>query len=668
MGSATGKAARGDREFQSVMGWARSGLTQACVDRYWHLLQAGANPARILFLVRSRRQGAEVLRRLQALSSGLVGPWRIETFLQRVGRALAEYWPQVCARVPQLPRSFEPVPLAKDLTQFLCGRVCALCPRHGEVFANLGLDEFQIWDQISSAAYIAGASGLTAEAVGSRLAAAWPEDRDPARAEALGALSCCVEQLWQAGLQLGSLDFGLQLRLFQEHILPLAEFWQEWDHLIVDQAEDSCGVALEFYRQGQAHLQSQFFSYTLGGGISLTAIPETVACFLLENTQVRFTEGSYCGSAGLVRLGLQIARAVAPQFSSPLPEPALGKLPRVEVLEGETPFAALEAMVAQIRQLLDAGIPAFRLAVLLPCMDAGVSLSLQEQLPEAPILPIAPFPALIRYPLVRALLTAAEVAHPQWGAFPTLPAWRLLLSSVLDLDPIRAALLAEDTLDPVGRSLRPRTAVRQPERVGFANLERYQRLLDWLRSYRPGPSLAAFFQRFFAEHLTTASPQDQELLQLLTDAAQRFRRAFPTEEDPAFLAMIRSGQSPSNSRFEPDYSRYLVVATPAAYIQRGLEADYQFWFDITNPRWSRSLWRGLYNSRVLTPEWKGGVFDTAQDREARQQILARTLLNLCCRARQGLWLVRSTFNGRGEENTGTLDLLVLKAAKAIACA
>ena len=665
MGSAPGKATLGDREFQSVMGWARSGLTQACVDRYWHLLQAGANPARILFLVRSRRQRAEVLRRLQALSSGLVGPWRVETFLQRVGRALAEYWPQVCARVPQLPCSFEPVLLAKDLTQFLCGRVCALCPRHGEVFANIGLDEFQIWDQVSSAAYIAGASGLTAEAVGSRLAAAWPENRDPARAEALGALGCCVERLWQAGLQLGALDFGLQIRLFQEHILPLAEFWQEWDHLIVDQAEDSCAVALEFYRQGQAHLQSQFFSYTLGGGISLTAIPEAVACFLLENTQVRFPEASSCSAAGLVRLGLQIARAVAPQLSSRLPEPPAGKLPRVEVLEGETPFAALEAMVAQIRQLLAAGIPPSRIAVLLPRMDAGISLSLQEQLPE--VLPIAPFPALIRYPLVRALLTAAEVAHPHWGAFPTLPAWRLLLSSVLDLDPIRATLLAEDTLDPVGRALRPKTAVRQPERVGFANLERYQKLLDWLRSYRPGPSLAAFFQRFFAEHLVTASPQDQELLQLLTDAAQRFRRAFPTAGDPAFLAMIRSGQTPSNSRFEPDYSRYLVVATPAAYIHRGLEADYQFWFDITNPSWSPSLWRGLYNSHVLTPEWDGGVFDAARDREARQQVLARTLLNLCCRARQGLWLVRSTFNYRGEENTGTLDLLVLKAAKGTAC-
>ncbi|MFT0789114.1 hypothetical protein NW858_14715 [Synechococcus sp. H55.10] len=654
--------------FQSVLGWAGSGLTQACVERYWSLLQAGSDPARILFLVRSQRQADEVLRRLQQSSLGLVGPWRIETFLQRVGRSLADHWPQVCARLPQLPPQFEPIPLAKDLTQFLCQRACALCPRHGQVFAGVGLKEFQIWDQISSAAYIAGASGLAAEAVGSRLAAAWPAEGDPGRAEALQAMGCCVERLWEVGLRLGSLDFGLQIRLFGEYILPLAEFWQEWDHLIVDQAEDSCGVALEFYRQGQAHLQSQFFSYTLGGGVSLTGIPEAVADFLMENTRVQLLERSYRGSAGMIRLGVQIVRVLDPQFSHSLPEPKGGEPPKVQVLEGETLFTAVEGMVAEIRQLLRAGIPASRIAVLLPRMDVGVSLRLQEQLPE--VLPIAPFPALIRYPLVRAVLTAAELAHPEWGAFPTLPAWRLLLSWVLDLDPIRAALLAQDTWDPVGRSLRSRTAVRQPERVGFANLERYQRLFDWLRGYPPGPSLAVFFQRFFADHLAPviSSPQDQELLRVLIEAAQRFRRAFPTEGDAAFLAMIRSGQTPSSGRFEPDYSRYLVVATPVAYINRGLEADYQFWFDITNPLWSRSLWRVLYNSRVLTPEWDGEVFDAAQDLQARQQILARTLLNLCCRARKGLWLVRSTCNYRGEENTGMLDYLILKAAKAMATA
>ncbi|MEN9230202.1 MAG: hypothetical protein Q6L68_04795 [Thermostichus sp. DG02_5_bins_236] len=666
-----GKSSR----FQSVIGWAGSGLTQACIERYRSLLKTGSDPGRILFLVRSQRQAREVLDRLQQESTALVGPWRVETFLQRVGRSLTDHWPQVRAGIPQLPAKFEPVPLAKDLTQFLCSRVCALCPRHGEAFANTGLKEFQIWDQISSAAYIAGASGLPAEAVGSRLAQAWPEDADPVRAETLQAMGCCVGRLWAAALKLGSLDFGLQIRLFQEHILPLADFWAEWDHLIVDQAEDSCAVALEFYRQGQSHLQSQWFSYTIGGGASFIAVPERVACFLTGKTQIQLLEDSHRASTGMIRLGLQIARVLDPQFSHPLSTPQSKDLPSLQVLEGETQFAAVEVMVAQIKTLLAAGTQASRIAVLLPRMDVGVSLSLQEQLPEA--WPIAPFPALIRYPLVRAVLTAAELAHPEWGAFPTVPEWRLMLGLVLGLDPVRAALLAEDTLDPVRRSLRPKTAVRQPERVGFANLERYQKLLTWLQGYRScsagsrgssGSLLAHFFQQFFADHLANGvtSAQEQELLQLLIEAAQRFWQAFPSETDHSFLAMIRSGQTPSSSRYEPNYSQHLVVATPLAYINRGLEADYQFWFDITNPSWSRSLWHTLYNDRVLTPDWDGVVFDPVQDLQARQQVLARTLLNLCCRNRHGLWLVRSTFNYRGEESTGILDHLILKGFRAMA--
>ncbi|MGQ9837607.1 MAG: hypothetical protein ACUVRV_06495 [Cyanobacteriota bacterium] len=657
-------------------------MTQACIERYRSLLKAGSEPGRILFLVRSQRQACEILERLQREHTGLVGPWRVETFLQRVRRSLADYWPQVRARIPQLPVQFEPVPLAKDLTQFLCARVCALCPRHGEVFANVSLKEFQVWDQISSAAYIAGASGLPAEAVGSRLAQAWPKEVDPARVEVLQAMSCCVGRLWAAALELGALDFGLQIRLFQEHILPLPEFWAEWDHLIVDQAEDSCAVALEFYRQGQSHLQSQWFSYTIGGSVSFTGVPQGVAHFLIEQTQFQFLENSHRASNGMIWLGLKIAQVLDPQFSHPLPtlEPRCVsgteslELPYLQVLEGETQFAAVEVMVAQIKSLLAAGTQASRIAILLPRMDAGISLSLQEQLPE--VWPIAPFPALIRYPLVRAVLTAAELAHPEWGAFPTVPEWRLMLGLVLGLDPIRAALLAEDTLDPVGRSLRPKTAVRQPERIGFVNLERYQKLFTWLQGYRScsarpaGPSgslLAQFFQQFFADHLANGvnSVQEQELLQLLIDAAQRFQQAFPTETDPSFLAMIRSGQTPSSSRYEPNYSQHLAVATPVAYINRGLDADYQFWFDITNPSWSRSLWHTLYNDRVLTPDWDGVVFGSVKDLQARQQVLARTLLNLCCRNRRGLWLVRSTFNYRGEENTGILDQLILKGFQAM---
>ncbi|MEN9238799.1 MAG: hypothetical protein Q6K80_11340, partial [Thermostichus sp. DG_1_6_bins_120] len=57
VGNAEGKSS----PFRSVMGWAGSGLTQACLDRYKHLLRTGSDPGRILFLVRSQRQAREVL-------------------------------------------------------------------------------------------------------------------------------------------------------------------------------------------------------------------------------------------------------------------------------------------------------------------------------------------------------------------------------------------------------------------------------------------------------------------------------------------------------------------------------------------------------------------------------------------------------------------------------
>ncbi|MFQ3614026.1 MAG: hypothetical protein SNJ68_09980, partial [Cyanobacteriota bacterium] len=76
-----GKSSR----FQSVIGWAGSGLTQACIERYRSLLKTGSDPGRILFLVRSQRQAREILERLQRENNCLVGPWRVETFLQRVG-------------------------------------------------------------------------------------------------------------------------------------------------------------------------------------------------------------------------------------------------------------------------------------------------------------------------------------------------------------------------------------------------------------------------------------------------------------------------------------------------------------------------------------------------------------------------------------------------------
>lgn len=193
-------------------------------------------------------------------------------------------------------------------------------------------------------------------------------------------------------------------------------------------------------------------------------------------------------------------------------------------------------------------------------------------------------------------------------------------------------------------------------------MRRYQLLKNSFQESRPANFPLDFWLRqIFAEHLALVltTPEEQSLVQTLTDTALRFRQSFPQFPPQEFLVMIRSGLTATRGVTDPDYRQLLVVGTPLAYLGLGLSAKYQFWFDITSTYWMRSTWRPLYNHRVLTPEWNHRVLDPEQDLKAQQQILAKTLLNLCCHCHQGLYLVRSSFNIRGEENPGTLEKTIL---------
>lgn len=667
---------------QTVIGLPGSGLTEACLSHYCTLLNKDVlQTERILFLVRNQRQAKQVLQRLHQMEPTIAGSLHIKTFLGFVRQSLSEYWEEVCQPKEDSFKTlsltcFEPRLLTKDLTQHLLAKACLFCPRHSEIFASTGLRAFQIWDQISSIAYISGSSGISVEQVGERLQHAWPDPKDTHRRQQLEALSCCVGRLRQETIALGAFDFGSLIQLFQERILPLAQFWASWDHLLVDQAEDSCAVALEFYEKALAYGKSLFLTYTVGGGVSFTGVPNLVFSFASEK------HSSWIHPQRLVTLrssfmtfGLKIAQALDPDLPgiSILPNHlnserwATDDLP-IKELQAETPLEGVDQMVTQIQELLHQGVDPGNIAVIAPYLDSGLMLTLEQRLRQV-VWVMRPFPALIRYPLIRALLTLLELAHPHWNQFPSLTEFQVFLALVLGLDPIRAELLAIDTLDPVHRTLRSRVAVRAPERVGFAALKSYQLLVDWLEAYRQGSPvpLDQCLRQFFIDRLSLkiTTPHAQGLVRSLVETATRFQDVFPHLDPREFLVMIRSGQTASQSWQDPDYPQYLVLATPGDYINLGCSADYHFWFDITRQEWTRSAWYPLYNSEVLTPEWDQTPFGELQDYVYRRRTLAKILLNLACRIRKGLWLVSSTVTFRGEENTGDLDQILKEIAKQV---
>lgn len=645
---------------QSLVGLAGSGLTEYCIQTYRQLLQQ-TSPERILIVVRNQRQKLDIQKRLQPLEPILVGPLRVHTFLSLIYEAVTTHWSEIVAAERSLPVCFAPAFLLKDLTQYVLSKTCELCPQHASIFSYSGLRTYQVWDQLSSIAYIAGASGLAPQDISPRLLEAWPDLEDENRLRSLGAISCCIQRLRAETLKLGSLEVGTVIDLFQRLLLPLPSFWAGFDHLIVDQVEDSCGVAIEFYQQAQQKLQSLTFTYTVGGGASLIGVPTTAADFVLEETQHRTTHQTYKGSPTWAAFGLKLAQQIDPEFDHDFqlhPEAP----PKLVRLEGETYYEAIEIMIDDIQILLQRGIQPAQIAIIAPTLDAALTLTLQNRLPP-PVVPITPYPALVKYPLIRAILTLIELAHPSWQAFPTASEFSVMIVTLLGLDPIRAELLTQDVLDSVGRRLRSSLSVRFPERVGFTHCHTYQQLQDWLIQYQQNEPLPlpTFVRQVVVDWIIPRlnSEADQALIQTFMETAQRFCRDLSTLPQRDFITLIRSGLTPSRSDLQTDYSSSLVVATPFEYINQGLSADYQYWFDLNNPLWSRSRWRPLYNSDVLTLEWDHQTFGVAADTTARSKVLANTLLNLCCRVRQTVRLVLSNFNSRGEDTVGTLDTKIL---------
>lgn len=651
---------------ESVIGWPRGGLTAACLAHYRQLLAAGVLADRIVWIAPNQTQAAQTIVQLEAQLEGLAGPLRVETFYNFANRMLAEFWGEVLEQEPELPASFEPPILDQAQMRYCVERACSLCPDHGALFEACGLSDERLWDQIASAAWVASTAGIAIEAIGNRLRSAWPDGEDEQRLARLAAISCCGRRTRQVVLGAGALDAGLVVELFGRVINDLEAFWQDFDHLIIDRIEDSSAVALEFYRRSDERQKALFVAYTVGSGVGLyTALPRSAAQFVARRSHFRYLPApADAKQQAMRRLADRIARQIDPQFKNPLPVQELASAALPVLIEAQTTVEAAEAMAGTIQQLLKQNVPPDRLAIVAPLTDMGL-VSVLEAALDVPVQVPRSHTALVRHPLVWALLSALELAHPEWGLFPSFGEARLMLGLLLGLDPVRAELLAADGLDPVGRCLRGRDAVRYPERIGFAALDRYQNLVDWLDLYQQGSALppdhlwSTFASDLLSEVLT--EPADWQLLQELIAIVRRFRRTFCQIQPRVLLHLLRSGQvTRPSQRLAPGR---LVLSTPLTFINQGLAADYQFWFDITSERWSRSSWRGLYNHRVLTPEWDGTPYGAAHDREDRAFRLSRTLFSLCCRTSAGLYLVRSSLGARGEANTGLLDQQILTAAR-----
>lgn len=344
--------------------------------------------------------------------------------------------------------------------------------------------------------------------------------------------------------------------------------------------------------------------------------------------------------------------------------------------------------VAEIHTLVDQGMPPGEIAILAPFVSDAMRFSLQNRLSEVGVASTThrPSRALDVEPAARTLLTLAKLAHPHWGMRPAAADVTLALSlTIAALDPVRAHLLSRivyparrPTIE-LGRfgELVP----EMQERITYTLGELYDRLRDWIYTYRANPDLVPldqFFARLFGELLSQPGlgfHNDNDAARIanqLVESTRNFRWALENvaegEEQNALYARLGREyvnlveQGALGALYAPGWrpvEEAVFIAPAYTFLMRNRPVAVQFWLDIGSGGWWERLYQPLTHPYVLSQRWPADEpWSDMAEYTKRQETMHRLMLGLIRRTRQAIYLGISDYSESGFEQRGALLMLV----------
>ncbi|MCB0052243.1 MAG: hypothetical protein KDE24_22170, partial [Caldilinea sp.] len=439
-------------------------------------------------------------------------------------------------------------------------------------------------------------------------------------------------------LERAILDFSLQVTLFNEQVLT-----NEWSrthllrthrHLVYDNAEEDTLSAHRLVEQWLPVLESALIIADDDGGYRtfLGADPQGVDTLANACPVQQRLDNSFVMSPAIEHLDHRIDWLLEVNRTAPA-SASVAETGRALVAPDEL-FRFYPQMVEwagrQINHLVrEEGVAPGEIAILAPFVSDALRFSLQTTLERYGIALATHRPSrpLEAEPAARTLLTLARLAHPLWGMAPAPADVTLALTVAVErLDPVRASLLSAIVYPPRRRTneLGTFAAVNEEmrERISYAAGEAYDRLREWLYTYRaealPLP-LDQFFARLFGEVLSQPGfgfHEDYDAARVasqLVESARKFRWAL--EDEPAgspdsgrvgrtYVHMAESGaigalylpgwQAPADAVF---------LAPAYTFLLRNRAVDVQFWLDIGSTGWWERLYQPLTHPYVLSARW-----------------------------------------------------------------
>ncbi len=661
-----------------LTGPAGAGKTTAAVARLRHLLMEGVPGHEILVLLPQRTLGRPYVEALRDRHLPPGGEVSLLTMGGLARRMVDLFWPLVAEEAgfahPEAPPRF----LTMETAQYFLARVVEPLREREGFFDAVTIRPQRIYAQLLDALNKAALNGYPHTEIGERLLSAWVGEA--AQETVYRQVQAAVEAFRAYCLEHNLLDFSLQMELLHRHLWPQPLFrdylFRRYRHLIADNVEEETPLTHDLLRDWLPRLDSALLIYDEGGGHRLFLGADAQGgreLAALCEEEVRFAEPRN-PSPPVLALTEALGRALdAPPLGMEAEADFRPALHRPEQTPHYYP-QMLDWVAEQVAELVDRGVPPSEIVILAPFLNDLLRFSLLDRLKarHIPARTHRPSRSLREEPAVQALLTLAQLAHPQWGMQPRRADVALMLRRAIEeMDLVRARLLTEvryrrgALLDFDGIT-NEETKARITYRLG----ERYQSLVLWLEDYRQrGESqLDRFFQAIFHEllaHEGFGFYRDYDaayVAAMLIESAQKFYRVvgeIPSDVPwgKEYLTMVEAGVVAAQYLlpWTATPAEAVLIAPAYTFLMTNRAVDYQFWLDVGGRGWWERLYQPLTHPYVLSRRWEiGRPWTDAEEVASRRESLARLTRGLLLRCRRGLYLGLSRLNARGYEESGPL--------------
>lgn len=671
-----------------LCGPSGTGKTTVGVQRMLALLSMGIPASSILILTPQRTLASPYQHALEAKQAYSGSPVTLLTLGGLARRMVGLYWPIINDLAGFKHPNTHPSFLTLESSQYFMAHLVTPLLEKG-YFNSIVIERNRLYSQIIDNINKSAIVGFPHTEIGERLKSTWIGDLS--QLNVYDNTQDCVNLFRSFCLANNLLDYSLQIELFRNLIWPSEicryKLFSTYKHIIYDNLEEDPPFAHDILQEWLPNLDSALLIFDEGGGFRrfLGADPNTASNLREHCDKTHTFSQSFTSSKNLQTLNSTIKHLQNRDFDRARQKSlSLETLQETLVVpDDELRFypQMLDWVVAEVKNLIDSGIPPGEIVILAPFMSDMLRFSLNNRLEKfgIPTRSHRPSRPLRDEPAAQCLLTLTTLAYPQWQMLPSkFTLAYAMMQAIDDLDLVRAQLLVDQAYQKDDSANLLKAFDDFPsllrERITYRLGAKYKQLRLWLNQTNKEEALDIFLSRLFGEVLSQSGFRFHRDLDSgrvtanLIESVRKFRWAMgETSQDSNFtlgkeyLQMLADGVIAAQylQSWKQSDQEAVFIAPAYTFLMNNQAVDYQFWLDVSSSGWYVRLEQPLTHPYVLSREWTQGQKWTAeQELAVSQEGLKRLITGLIARCRKRIYLGISGLNENGSDERGLMMRLI----------